>query len=485
MAIIELTPPIQEALETAGGGRIIELTPPTGAPDAEIQIEGTKPEKSRAAGDVLESLLQGATFGFSDEIQAFLQAAVTSPFVDDQSFGQIMSSARKDIREQQQRFAEEQPAIALASEVIGGFATGGVGAVRAGITGAKELAKTGSVLGAIAGTGFADKESLASLETLESTLTGAAGGAVFSVLTPQVIKGLASVGSLIPENAPAKLLESALKFRPGIDPATRARMTRTALDEGILPTVKGLDNLTAKITTLDKNLNNIIDDATNAGTTIPKSVLFNQLKPLRQKLGGAKLEAGADIKNINAIAKSFDEQLKKIKKTNLTPREVQDLKVDAYNRIKFDLSQGKAGFAKNETRKAVARSAKEELEKIDPDIQSINQRLGSLLELRPELEKVVSRLDNRNLISLDTAAKVGAGAVVEPVIGTTVGVAASVLGNPRVKARTAIALENIRKAGNIAKEAERTLSPAAAQAIAVLIGSTQESLKNDLNDLQD
>lgn len=474
MAIIELTP----STKVLPQGETIELTPP-------------EQEQVGLVEGVGQSLLQGATLGFSDEVQSLIAAAVASPFVSDKTFGELMQDARKSFREEQEQFRKEQPAAALTAEIAGSIATGGVlaGGVKQ-LTGRglreaiKQSAKTGAQVGAIAGTGFADEEDFLSAGTAEATAKGIVSGAVLGGFTPAAIKGAVSLGKLVPESVPQKLLETALKFRPSINQATRSRMTQTALREGILPNVKGLQKITDKLEILDNSLDEIIDTATQAGKTIPKKALFTELSALRKDIGGVKLEAGTDLKLINSVVKSFDEQLKKIKKTNLTPREVQNLKTDAYKRINFDIKQGTASIAKNETRKAIARSAKQQLEKIDPLIKPTNKQLGQLIELREELDRVVSRLDNRNIISLDTAAKVGAGAATGTTAGTAVGTGAAVLGAPRVKARIALALENIRQLQFLTDQVGNRLPPPLIGPLGVIIGETQNVLKDEVQSLE-
>ena len=264
-------------------------------------------------------------------------------------------------------------------------------------------------------------------------------------ISASAVKSLAKSGKVIPQAMPEKLLESALKFRPSIKPAQRASMTKTALSQGIMPTVTGLRKITDRLDVLDSGLNSIIDTATQKGSTIPRGAVLSKLKKLRRDLGGAKVNASQDLKVIDRMAKDFSENLNRLGKTRLTPRELQDLKTDAYKRINFDIQAGSAEAAKSATTKAMAKAAKESLEQIDPNIQGINREMGDLLELNTELERVVSRLDNRNLISLDAAAKTAAGGASGVPGGPALGVTASVLGAPRVKARTAMILENIRR----------------------------------------
>lgn len=462
---------------------------PDVAPASREDIQSELDRRQNAPGLVeggMQSLLQGATLGFSDEIQSLIAAAVASPFVSDKTFGQLMVDARKSFREQNEAFKEENPKTALGLELAGGLATGGAatgaGVARAGLTGA---ATTGAAVGGVAGAGFADQDELVSPETAQESLEGAALGFVTGPLTLAGIKAAAQAGRAIPKDMPRKLLESALKIPPrSVDKATRANMVDTALREGIMPTVKGLQKIANKLQVLNDDIDDIIDSATDRGVKIPKKALFTKIQALKNDLGGAKLDAASDVKKIDQVVDAFDEQLEKIGKRMLTPREVQTLKQDAYKRINFDLQQGKASFAKNETRKAIAKGAKESLEKMDPNIKPKNQRMGNLIELNDELEKVVNRLDNRNLLSLDTGVKVGAGAATGTAEGVGAGVLASVLGAPRVKAKIALLLENLRVLPRT-EGAINQLPGELAAPLMVLFQNTKEDIESQIEALND
>ena len=300
-----------------------------------------------------------------------------------------------------------------------------------------------------------------------------------------LVKGVAKgAGKAIPKALPEALLESSLKFRPSISPVQRANMTKTALREGILPTVSGLHKLSDRLGTLNTELNKIIEFSTKSGKLIPKNAIFSKLKALRKDIGGVKVNATSDLRIIDRVARQFNNNLKRIKKDRITPRELQDFKTDAYSRINFDIQQGQAGYAKNEAVSAMAKQAKESLEAIDPNVKVINQQMGDLLELNKELESVVGKLDNRNLISLDTAAKVAAGTATGTEVGTAVGVGSAVLGNPRVKARSAMLIENMRKNAETIEAIGKSLPPVLAESLLVQAGRLNESLAKQLEDEQ-
>jgi hypothetical protein len=303
-------------------------------------------------------------------------------------------------------------------------------------------------------------------------------------ISVSAIKAAAKGGKVIPQALPEKLLESALKFRPSIKPSQRASMTKTALKEGILPTVSGLEKIANKMNDLNTNLDNIIDTATVDGAAIPKGVVFSELKKLRRDLGGVKINATSDLRVIDKMAKDFDLNLRRLGKDKITPRELQDLKTDAYKRINFDVKSGTAEAAKSATSKAIAKGGKEALERLNPNVKGINQRMGSLLELNNELESVVSRLDNRNLISLDTAAKVAAGAATGTPTGTAIGTGAAVAGNPRVKARAAMALENIRRNAETIKIINNKLPPVLARSLLDQAGKLNDALSQQVDEAE-
>jgi len=452
-------------------------------PDLKQQAENNQ----SFVGGASQSLLQGATLGFSDEIQSFIAAAVAAPFISDKTFSQLMVDARTSFREENEQFKEENPKTALGLEIAGGLATGGL-AAGGKVAAAKTVggaiiqgAKTGAAIGTAAGAGFADEEDFLSQETLEEAVKTGTISAVLGGVTPIAIKEAVSAGKLIPKAFPESLMETAIKIRPSIPQAKRANMIRTALDEGILPNTKGLELISKKLVNLDSGLNRIIDRATEKGLMISKKALFTELGKLRKDLGGVNLRAAKNERQINQIAKAFDVQLKKISKAKLTPREVQDLKRSAYQQLKFDVSRQSASFAQTEAEKGIIRGARKSLESIDPSVAKINKREGNLLQLGDELERAVGRLDNRNLISLDTGVKVAAGAATGSPMGTAAGVAASTLGAPRVKARTALALENIRVLGETMKQVNKSLPPEAAAAFSILVEDNKEQL-NDLID---
>lgn len=163
-------------------GKTLKLTgdsPPTEQELEEIfssvQSQDKEMPPGGFAGGVANEALQGATFGFSDEVQSMIAAAIASPFVSDKTFSQLMVDARNSLRDEQGNFREQNPKTALAANIAGGVATGS--GLFKGAKTVGDLAKAGAVTGAIAGAGFSDSDEFVSTDTAIDATVGAATGA--------------------------------------------------------------------------------------------------------------------------------------------------------------------------------------------------------------------------------------------------------------------------------------------------------------------
>lgn len=146
----------------------------------------------------VQALMQGATLGFADEIQAVIAATIAAPFIEDKTFGQIMTDARKQFRADKEQFREQEGVAALVPEAIGALATGGIGILgRATLPGA---IAAGGVEGAAAGAGFADvpeeEGGFFSPQTGLETAIGTGLGLAAGVASPFVGAGLATIPQL-------------------------------------------------------------------------------------------------------------------------------------------------------------------------------------------------------------------------------------------------------------------------------------------------
>jgi hypothetical protein len=154
-------------------------------------------EKVGLGRTILDQGLQGATLGFSDEITDRMGAGIAS-VVTGQPYKELLPEARRTTQEMYERQTKDRPITSIASNVMGGLASGGAGAatkvggalgqaIRSGGVGAR-IAKgvaTGGLSGAIYGAGVGEDD-----KKLESAISSGAMGAA-------VGGGLPAAGALV------------------------------------------------------------------------------------------------------------------------------------------------------------------------------------------------------------------------------------------------------------------------------------------------
>lgn len=128
--------------------------------------------------------LQGATFGWSDELGGAI-AALAGSIKTGESFSDAYDKIHQQLQSKREQFSKDSPGLALGAEIAGGLATGGVGGGKllggkafeaaSNLGKAGRLAGVGAGQGAIYGTGAADQG-----KRIEGGLTGAGMGAVMA-----------------------------------------------------------------------------------------------------------------------------------------------------------------------------------------------------------------------------------------------------------------------------------------------------------------
>lgn len=263
--------------------------------------------------------------------------------------------------------------------------------------------------------------------------------------------------ALIPEGTAAKLYESAAKFSTAIPSKERGAMVATALEHGIMPTQKGVKKVADRVDALNTALDDLIETAGANGTKIPVDSVFMYLDDLKKQKGGNfQFGAGDDLAAIQKIEDNFRRDLDDwaeqagARISAVSPQQLQNFKKGIYRRINWNAKNKQTpSMAGEDAMKAMGRAAKDEIVKAVPEASEINKLLGDLLELQPNLIRAAGRIDNRNLISLDTSVKTGAGvaggaAYDAAGVGAGLGLALSLLGSPKIKPRIAIALKRLR-----------------------------------------
>lgn len=140
------------------------------------------------SGNIADSLGQGISLGFSDELAGVLGAAVGTfdPRLKNTTFGERFRGIRDAARENQKAFAGRNPGTDLAAQIGGGLLTGGVGLARgvgqqAVKQGLKQTAKVGAGTGALGGVGFSEKEDVAGIAQ-DAAIGGLLGAGISSAI---------------------------------------------------------------------------------------------------------------------------------------------------------------------------------------------------------------------------------------------------------------------------------------------------------------
>jgi hypothetical protein len=146
----------------------------------------------------------------------------------------------------------------------------------------------------------------------------------------------------------------------------RKAAVNKALDEGLMPTEAGTELLKAKKGDLYDKLNAVIDSASDAGDTIKRDALLMNLRDaLNTAATGPK--SATVKKQIFNIMQQFREEWPK----NISPRNVQDIKVSFQRAVK-ESGYGQLVPGVKDAQKQIARAARSVLEDRYPEVKGIN-----------------------------------------------------------------------------------------------------------------
>jgi hypothetical protein len=258
----------------------------------------------------------------------------------------------------------------------------------------------------------------------------------------------AALGKL-PASVPRSIYESSVKWRTVIPTDQRTRMTDTALKHGLPPNDAGLGKMQRTIDAFGSKIDELIEVAqAEVGTgrvTINGDEVLRHLDALKQEVGGFKINSQRNLKQIEGVEMEFRAMLRANGTQQVTPRQLQKLKTDAYKQINFDMSQGSSSYAANRAEQEIARAAKETLEEISPGLKSANRSMRDLLELKPELERAVNRIKNKNIIGISEPIMAVAGAGIAGTPGAVIGGGLGAI--KRKSAEIAVYIEKMRKQG--------------------------------------
>lgn len=285
------------------------------------------------------------------------------------------------------------------------------------------------------------------VETLQEDPAGVL--ADLSVLTPLGAKSRVSTANKL-RSAAEDMYGSAAKFPKTLTEAENQRMVRTALDAGVRPTASGVRGLQEAVDKQAAVVNQILERAETMGGKIPLAEVLRPLLDLRRERG-ASLAGGRDASAaVTQFIRDRIEDARRQGKTELSVKELQQLKLDLYDQINWNAKrQIDEVPVLEDARKTYAGAARSNIERLAPEVSAENRKLGDMLELQPHLERASRRIEDRDLVGLPeiiggagSVAAAGAGGGLPSIIPLAVGVA----NNPRVMSRLAMAVDKLGRA---------------------------------------
>jgi len=276
-------------------------------------------------------------------------------------------------------------------------------------------------------------------------------GAAMDIPMQALQTGTKVAGLAIPKTVPVGIYEKAVKLSSRIKPDARARIVQTALDENIVPSLKGLDKLRAKLTVTNKEISDLIDRAQQTGQKIPLKRLQYGLKDLHNQARSLSPKATEAQAQLKKITKDMYEMNRRLGMKGYTPTEVQALKQSIYKELTKYYENVKHTPMSQKVYLQIAKNARESLEDIFPELIGLNKQYGDYKDLIKALEEPISRLRNNTLEGLTpflppAIGAVGGGAT-GAAAGTALGLTMAVYKNPAVQAKFAVLANQLRKRG--------------------------------------
>jgi hypothetical protein len=284
-------------------------------------------------------------------------------------------------------------------------------------------------------------------------VVGRAGRVIEPVTAVRNIIGAA--GKKLSPMIQKKLYISALKMTTSkkVSTAERAARVETGIQKKILPTSQGLKKLNHEIRKTDLQVQRTINKGSRAGDTISIEDILKPTNKIREKAKHS-MDREAIIKSVD----NLDVELRNhpdLVNGRIPAKAANEIKKRAWADLEGKF--GEAQALELEARKAIGSAARQELEKLYPNIGELNRSSGAMRGLRESVEASVKRLENNNVISLsDWIVATGGGLVGGAVGAPGAVVLKKIMSSPSVKSATAFAL---RKADKLIKTGTKTAIP--------------------------
>jgi hypothetical protein len=247
------------------------------------------------------------------------------------------------------------------------------------------------------------------------------------------------------------LYEHVMKIPPSVPAAEREIAITEGLKGGYNITKKGLKGARGEIDNVNREIAGTIDSMTKAKGTIDMNKVVQRIDDLKAQF--AKLPPDVAKKYLSPL----DEMKIEFASAGfITPKRAQEMKQLLYRLNRDNYGEWSATLGGKQTiegYKAVARGLKEELVKLHPELKRLNARDSDLIKLEHALERAVSRIGNRELLTYGDMVVSGLGAGTGYVTGgdtnnagmgaITFPLLARLMKSPSIQGRVGIILDKV------------------------------------------
>ena len=265
-------------------------------------------------------------------------------------------------------------------------------------------------------------------------------------LVPNIPVGNMAGRAALLGRTPEQAYTNALKPSTTLTDAQRSNVVQTALQNEIPVSKAGLEKLGSLIDDLNDKIKGTI--AQDPNRPIDPNAVSTRTDATKQRFS-QQVNAQPDLSAIEASRQQFlreqgapvDMQGNLIGPApSMGAANAQAMKTGTYRVLAG--KYGEQGSASVEAQKALARGLKEEIATQFPEINNLNAAESRLLDLQPILERAVNRISNHQAVGIGTPI-VGTAATAmtgSAPVGVVASVMKSVLDNPAVASRLAIAV---------------------------------------------
>jgi hypothetical protein len=217
----------------------------------------------------------------------------------------------------------------------------------------------------------------------------------------KVVQPLAKkTGEVLYQSAlkPTKATLKDVRTPAGAGPdAARQALVQTGLKEGIPVTARGARKVETLIDSLNAEVQQRLDDATNAGKKIDPVLVEQRIQEVAKDFAN-QINAQPDLKAIDTVRENFMENPAVKGQDGIPVQTAQEMKTNTYKGLRGKYGRELGGTI--EAEKAGARGLREGIEQAAPEVAGLNAREGALIPLERAIADAMQRRGNYAIFGL-------------------------------------------------------------------------------------